>query len=202
MKQRMMEIWILVTDDKKKAGVLGGLFAVLFFFGIRTFMGGSPDVVSASENVSGHVHDDSFVGSSVRALEAMDGKKGSQIITLVAPARLSRDLFEITEEHFPQTAQTEHTGADGGKSGSGTTETVVGRPLEAVPSPEERIAEEASAFELRSTIVGENPVAILVSGRDQYVLTRGDEFAGFTVVEIRLRSVVLEKDGVQVEIAR
>jgi len=202
MKERLVEYWFLVTDDKKKAGILGSLFAVLFLLGIRTLIGGSPDLAKASDSLIGSARDDSFVGSSMRALEAMDGEKGSQIVTLAEPDRLGRDLFELKEEHFPQTAQTEHAKADGGKSGSGTTETDVDRPLEAVPSPEEMIAEEISAFELRSTIVGENPVAIIVSGKDQFVVTRGDEFVGFRVVEIRLASVVLGKHGITVELTR
>ncbi|MEQ9616945.1 MAG: hypothetical protein RLN60_02800 [Phycisphaerales bacterium] len=201
MKQKLTEIWILITDDKKKAGILGSLVAVLFLFGIRTFFKGSPDAASASQTLREGGLNSALGGSSITA-DALRAIDGSNIVEVNAPPRVDRDLFAISEEHFPQPVQTEQPETARGKSGSGSTETDVEGPSEAVPRLEDLIAAQVTALELRSTIVGEKPVAIILSGREQFVVSVGGDVAGFTVVEIRLRSVILEKEGIRVEIVR
>jgi len=203
MKQRFAEIWILVTDDKKKAGVLGGLFLLLFFMGIRGFITKSPASASAStgSQIDGAVGD-ALSGSTIRTLVSIDGIGGSRVISIEEPRPVNRDLFEISEKHFPQTVQTDQLPNDGGKSDPRTADTEGVGPSEAVRSPEERIAEEASVLELRSTLVGENPVAIIVSGSARHVVSHGDSVDGFVVIEIRSHSVLLEKEGISVEVTR
>lgn len=199
MNQRLQEIWILITDDKKKAGMLGGLTVVLFLMGIRVLVSGSPDPASAGGTST---VDDALNTNSIQTLASIDGVSDADLVVVPASEPVSRDLFEIEEAYFPQTAQTDQSEQSGGKSESGTTETTGVGTEEPSISPEERIAEEASAFELRSTLVGENPVAILVTDSGQAMVSTGDTISGFTVVEIRSRAVLLEKDSVRVTVER
>ena len=63
---------------------------------------------------------------------------------------------------------------------------------------------ELSQLRLRGTLLGSSPTAVLetVSDRKSHVLRPGQEFAGFTLVEIGSASVTLEKEGFTVELER
>ena len=201
MKQRLAEIWILVTDDKKKAGMLAGLVVVLFFMGVRGLLVGEPDSASAVGTAPSGL-DQLLGGSLASTYSDLAGPDGAGLVAVPRPGRVTRDLFAIDEAYFPQTVQPEPSTPSGDKLGSGSSETEGVGPAESALSPEEKIAEEASAFELRSTLVGENPVAILVSGSEQHVVSQGDTVDGFLIVEIRSHEVLLEKDGITVAIER
>jgi hypothetical protein len=70
----------------------------------------------------------------------------------------------------------------------------------------ERVMKEAASLRLRGSLIGSTPMAVIeVTGKRAdkgNVVRPGQVVEGFTLIEVHSTGVVLEKDGVRVELRR
>ncbi len=203
MKRSLIELWVRVTSDRRKASVLGALLIIAGGMWLRTMLiaDNAPRKARASVN------------SKIASIDAGEGsgnsigdrEKSKRLrIEIPAPPALDRDLFALSARYFSLSSQTEAPAQEPPKSAQGTVENPHEQELLRQQALVRRINEEAAELRLRSTIVGANPFAVIESGASGkssgMVVGLGGTIRGFQLVEVRSRSVVLEKSGVQVEL--
>ncbi len=197
--RKLQELWILAREEKKKLGVLVVLFAVLSGVGVRAFVSGGPR--SAAASVAGAEGEQDGVAKTNQELNA---ERSGAFITSPRAASLVRNLFALDERFFPEPVQPSQVDEDAGAVVTVVVQSV-DDPAEAEePSLVELIEEESRRLKLSSTLTGSNPIAVIEmagGGKDEReVVGLGHEVMGFRVVEIRSTVVVLEKQGVRVEL--
>lgn len=204
MKRRMTELWLLATQDKKKLVVLCGLLGVLVFIGGRRAIEAGPSRAKAALPTTS----DEVVAELERASAVTEDDlgPGGPIIEVPMLASGDRDLFRFNETYFPRPIDPNATGEVVPKSPGDQDET----PSVDVRSVQEMLAErvrkESDSIRLTGTMVGSKPIAVLETGkgrsRTSEVLRPGDSMLGFVLIEVRSHSVVVEKEGVRVELRR
>lgn len=131
--------------------------------------------------------------------------KRYETITLEQATPLSRDLFAPRPEDFPPPVQMEQAQAEPAKSASGSDDNTTSLQGLQPQTETERVQEEARSLRLRSTVVGNESIAIiettLAGSAARVVLRVGDPVQGFTLKEVLSRSVVLEKNGIEVTLS-
>jgi len=204
MQERLRDLWIVITADKKKAGVLGGLLVVALVLWARTALTESPKRAAASDDQA------TTQTSTGTAGDSGDGANGSEkpreIVRAVSPALLQRDLFAVSDERLAPPAQPDPSEEAGHKSEAGSDDKPVEQERSARLTRDERVREEARRLRLRSTMLGRRPMAVIEVTKDRSrtsgVVRLGESIEGFRVVEIAARAAVLEKDGVRVVLER
>ncbi len=209
MMRKLHELKILMQDDPKRAGILCALAGVLVIVGVRALLvTGGPKKAAASSKV------DSLASSSSEAVKAgasaaaavVERSRGDIIVLPAAPQTL-RNVFEIDQSIFPEPLPKE-TGKGQPNVAAKSAPVIAETPEEAARRLEAelvaRVEKEASGLRLRSTLLGTSPTAVIetASDRKSYVLTPGQEIVGFTLVEVLSSGVVLEKEGVRIEVLR
>lgn len=199
MKAKIAEIKMLLAADKKQATILAGLLAFLVISMGRMALNMSPSKASAKQ------------GSSAKAdnqenAPGTNAKAGPATIELKALPDTTRDIFALNPEQFPEPARSEQSAEVRPKSDPGNDEAQGADPLTEQELNERAVLAEADRLRLRSTILGANPIAVIESplkGKTRsVVLGVGDEVDGFSVIEIRRLSVLIEKNGVRAELTR
>ncbi len=214
MKRRLQGLWIVITDDRKKAGVLGSLLLILLAFGVKTLvMGSRPGGASAAIGRSGESAVTAVGQNAVsRAIASLGNGSSRGVITLAASPRLSRDLFAFDEGYFPPppqpvssspSAQTDPGGPPSRALGQSAIDERAENAEERQARLEARVRKEADALRLRSVVLGTNPIAVIeVPGkRQRRVVPLGREIEGFRLEEVAGNSVVLEMDSVRVRLS-
>lgn len=207
MKEKLYEVWLHLTADKKRAGVLLVLVIVLVVLGARALLStAGPSRARASNEPESQVTlreqiNDRFA----RTLASIGTGNGGTFVELRPVGRLERNLFALDPEHFPDASQTEQPDANADGAVAPSQQKVDETPDGGV-SVEERVLEESSSFKLRSTLVGRTPIAVIEiadgHGKRRVVLSPGQSIEGFELREVRSNAVVLEKQGVRVELKR
>lgn len=201
MKDRLLGMWYVVIEDRKKAGILGVLLLALGALAVKSMLSAGPNQSSAA---SGGDSSPGQVGQTAlsRAAELVARLQRRQFREVPAAPRLSRDLFAVDERRFPPP--------------------IVEVPVRVEPPPERiepviksdpedaddlrareiaRIREEAEGFKLRSVVVGQNPLAVIeLPGKRRTVVPLGGSVNGFKVEEVTTESVELVKDAVRVRL--
>lgn len=200
MGARLQMIRVLVLAERKKAGMLVGLGAVLTVLVARTMFDGSPSRASAGGA-------ESDVGSSQRAgVITMDELRlDGPVVAIESPGPVERNVFGFDARHFPIPRQSAPSSEVEQKSGAEEVESpradAGGR--EAL---ERLVREEAGMLRLKSTLMGPNPMAVIESRHSRRVVSRtlrpGDGIEGFRLLSVESRAVVLEKHGVRIELER
>lgn len=126
-------------------------------------------------------------------------------VVIVPPApSLARDLFLPRSEDFARPVQTEPRAESGAKSALDTDDNIPDRNNLPRLTPDQQIRSEARRLTLRSTVVGNEPIAVVeadVSGTTERIVLRvGESAFGFTLLGVHNRSARLEKGGVVVEL--
>ena len=184
-------------SEPQKAAVLGVLLTVMIVMVVRLSGGSSPAAASAnivaprSGGLSDNLHPRSKVGTGIAALVEWSRQP--------IPPALSRNLFVVNYEYFPQ---------DGTKPvvvhvshGDGFWDQVAkSMALRADQRVErdalrENIRQQAEKLNLQSTMMSASPKA-LVNGE---LVGEGDVVASFHVLKIEARKIVIECKGIVLE---
>ena len=199
MKRKVQEFWVLAREEKQKLGVLVVLFAVLGGLGVRTLVSGGPRSASASEGGA-----EAAKSTTDLAIEKLNAERSGTFIRTVRPERLERNLFSLDGRFFPEAAQPLQVDEVEVSAVTVEVQSVDEPAVTRGPTLAELIEEEADRLRLRSTMVGSNAIAVIEidsgSGGERLVLGVGQLIEGFRVEEIRATIVVLEKQGVRVEL--
>jgi hypothetical protein len=188
-------------EDPKKAGVLVALVCVMCFSWYRMMAGGAAGPARAGAATTS----DYRVTGAVPADNTRAGRSGDTVVALQEWARqpiapLSRNFFVINYDFFPQ---------DGSKPvvapvarGDGFWDHVAkSMALRADQKREhevlvENLKSQALQLRLESTMMGASPKA-LVNGQ---LVGVGDVVASFRVCTIDARRIVVEREGIKLEI--
>ena len=199
---RLREMWILMLADRKKAGALAALGAVLLFMLGRQILEVGPASASGSTPAS----ENEILEGGRRAITLDELRVEGPMIDVATPAPAGRNVFGFNERAFPDPAQSPPSSEVGEKSDTEGAES----PAVAERARAEQIArlvrEEAGGLRLKSTLMGPNPMAVIEAGTrgrgSPRTLRIGDQVEGFTLVHVEVSRVVLEKHGVEVELER
>lgn len=206
MNTTITRLKVVLAAEKKKAGVLSVLLLLLVVAGVRSTMQAGPSKARAAT-----VSQERRAAAAAAAEKEASGnmtRRARPPVTVERPRPLRRDLFLLSEAHFPLPSQTEPPARMPPKSGSSNVEAAVRKP--AGPATEhsaaERVRKEAGSLRLRGTLIGSTPMAVIeVTGKRAdkgNVVRPGQVVEGFTLIEVQSTGVVLEKDGVRVELRR
>jgi hypothetical protein len=197
--RKLQELWVLAREEKQKLGVLVVLFSVLGGLGVRTFVSGGPRSAVASNSETKEEK-----SSTDLAIEKINSERSRTFIRTVRPGRLDRNLFSLDVRFFPEAAQPSQVEEVRVSVVTEGVQTVDEPAVPSGPTLAELILEEADHLKLRSTLVGSNAIAVIELGGggkgERMVLGVGQTIEGFRVEEIRSTIVVLEKQGVRVEL--
>ena len=209
MIQTLHELRVTIKDDPKRAAVLFALAGVLVLVGVRAFVfSGGPRSAAASDHSGGLAATSSQAVASGASLAASVVEKSRGEIVVLPPPPLSlRNVFQIDPALFPPPDSNKPDGTQpkvAEKSASAIAENPEEAARNAMQQLELRIAKESEGLRLRGTLLGGSPTAVLetVSDRKSFVLMPAQQIIGFTLVEVRPTSVVLEKEGITVELHR
>jgi len=179
--------------DKKKAVILGVLFLITVTLFGKMLLKGSP-APAAADKPAGASPSDSQGGPENDAPKSPPIGRGlpdSVTDRAVIPENLSdmitRDIFRPDEKSFPL-VKPDKAKVIKPKTGS--------KRVTDKEAKQKQIQAEADELHLESTLTGRRPIAI-INGK---VVPKDGLIAGFRVAEISLRSCVVEKDGVRLEL--
>jgi hypothetical protein len=189
-----------IQKDPKKAIVLGVLVLLLGGMWIRLAMSGKTQPQRAAASVANPASaKKGGKASSPRRTSANAGNALQEWLGRpIAP--LSRNLFAIRMDHFPLAA---------GKTGSesSTTQQTFWEALaksvntradqiEKRQNLIQNLKEQASQMTLQSTVMGAKPKALI----DGELVGEGDVVASFRVLKIEPRRIIVEREGIRLEI--
>lgn len=205
MNHKIREMWVVITEDRQKAAVLGVLLLVLAGLVVKyLFAGVGPRGTQAAVDKSTSPSSATDVGQSAitRTMAALGAGQSTRVISLAPTPRLSRNLFALDASFFPPPAQMEPA-----KGPQRSTHEPV---IEATPENADvlrareaaRIQDEAKSLRLRSIVLGQAPNAVIEVGRGERRVVRvGQDINGFRLVSVEPGSVLLEKETVRVRLS-
>jgi hypothetical protein len=192
----------LIKKDPKKAAVLGVLGLLLSGMWVRMAMNGQTQPKPAAASIANPAASSSKKKSgspfsrttSANTTEALQGWLAKPI------GPMSRNLFAIRMDHFPLAA---------GKSGSETATTqqtfwealaksvnTRADQMEKRQNLIQNLTDQASQLELQSIVMGAKPKALV----DGELVGEGDVVASFRVLKIESRRIIVEREGIRLEI--
>ncbi len=185
-----------VLADKKKVILLGSLGAIALALGARALFSGGPGRPKTPRvtQVS-----NSTMSSQAVVVNTIDAETRFRSLADALPAPVqsspaSRDLFALDPEHFPHASEPEPPQEQSAKSAPQTDDDALRR---------EALLRDAETIRLKSTLVGDRPVAVFtlggLAGKGEVLVRPGDTVNGFLVVSIKSQRVVLERDGERIE---
>jgi hypothetical protein len=188
--------------DPKKAGVLAFLVVVMAGMWVKVMWRSEPASASAAAHAPSAAAttpdtDARFVFPSDKRRAA---GKTQMFWSKVPTAASGRNLFAVEYDRYPKV----NKGPDNGTNGESGQ--AVGDAAKSGPSPAdvkrerqafaENIREQAAQLKLQTTIMGASPKA-LVNGQ---LVGEGDVVAFFRIVKITARGMVIEREGIKLEI--
>jgi hypothetical protein len=199
------KIFKAVRNDPKKAGILTVLISILVVLQVRLQMSDKDAGPSrAIANTAGGAADNSSAsgtgsGGIAAPAKPMDSATALRVWMDAPGAPLSRNLFTVQLEKFPHDGSPIQT----------TNKDVVGFWDELAKSMSSRadvrkerqilvenLARQASQLRLQSTIMGASPKAVI----DGDLVGEGDVVATFRVLRIEPRRIIVEREGIKLEI--
>lgn len=204
MKRRVRELVVVLRADPKRAGVLGVLAVVFTVVSVRALISGGPSRASAASRGDKAQTTAEALAAGASVAAALEKRTG-RIVTVPVPPQELQNVFRLDAAAFPvPETPTPETSQVAEKSGVVVAENPEEAALRERAALESRVGKEASLLKLRGTLLGSNPTAVIEAAADRrsVVVTPGQEVLGFTLIEVKASSVVLEKEGVRVEIAR
>ena len=191
MDRLFKAMWIKLTADKKKFGAMCGLMVVgMLLWGRLVIIQHIPRTGYADPAKSAASADK----AKKKADQAQPTKpKELPALTLTAAPWTGRDLFQVSDVLRPALpAESEKTNQNLPKSQAESSENTE----DPVLVRREQIRLEAQTLRLDSLMLGQRPAAIL----NGQFLTVGEQVNGFTLLEVRDRSVLVGKEDEQFEI--
>lgn len=188
MNEQLQRLWIRVTVDRRKFGIMCVLLAVgLLLWGRLILLESVPRVGFADPDAGTTAGAQSAAGQA-----GSDVAQELPIVYMDLTRALRRNLFLAPSSFLPQPAQDSSASALGPKSQAETSEDPIALRQQRI----ERVRQDGASLRLESLIHGVPPVAVI----DGRVLQVGQVIQGFRLEEVGDRSVVLMKDGVRVEL--
>ena len=200
-KRNVIDIVIkAVRNDPQKAGVLTVLLVVLGVLQLRLQMTGQDGPSRATASVSESTTDNPsrFGASSSGAKNAPDVQAALRE-WMDAPAMpLRRNLFAIDLERFPldgsvTSVSTKSSGFWDDLAKSMTFQADVRKERQILI---ENLHQQASQLRLQSTMMGATPKAV-INGE---LVEEGEVVAAFRVLKIEARRIIVEREGIKLEI--
>jgi hypothetical protein len=186
--------------DPKKATILAVLVVVMIFMWFRLFGGSSAGPAAAAANVIGARSSFGPTGDLPRSGNRAGSTQSFQEWSQAAVAPLSRNLFAINYDFFPQ---------DGTKPqtlrafhGNGFWDQIAKSMTVRADQKRERevllenLRLQAAQLKVQSTVMGASPRA-LINGE---LVGVGDVVASFRVSKIEPRRIVVEREGIKLEL--
>jgi hypothetical protein len=199
-----------VRNDPQKAGILTVLVSILLVLQVRLHMSekeGGPSAAVANTNGGGGAHNPPPLGGGNGTPSQQNAEPGKPLdaaaalrVWMDAPgADLNRNLFTVDFERFPadgtrvRTPDKEAVGFWDELAKSMTVRADVKRERQVLV---ENLARQASQLRLQSTIMGASPKAVI----DGDLVGEGDVVASFRVLKIEPRRIMIEREGIKLEI--
>jgi len=181
-----------ISRDKKKAVILGSLFAVAVFFVGKMLLKGSPEQVSAA-------HNPATMAPAVMPMLPGAGNATARTLSTKSPKtkdsngpvevkKITRDIFMPNPSLFPKIKKKKTTDVKGNVQVVETAQTKKDAELK---QKKELIRKQGAELHLESMITGRVPIAII----NGTVLGLDGAINGFRIVKIGSRACVLEKEG-------
>jgi hypothetical protein len=184
-----------VRNDPKKAGILTVLVAILVVLQVRLQTNKGESTSMANAAMTG------ATGSTGTTFYPRPTDSSAALRTWMdAPATaLGRNLFAINLERFPQDGQRTEKEAQGtpgfwddlAKSMSFRADVRKERQILV-----ENLQQQASQIRLQSTMMGATPRAVINGD----MVGEGDVVASFRVLKIEPRRIIVEREGIKLEI--
>ena len=178
MKQHLNQIIQQITSDKKKLGVMICALAIGLLLWGRLLLQGVPRTATADDPTKTAQAADNKADSS--AASSLPDKP-LPVVHVDLPSDPGRDLFGIDPSRYKRTP------------GQGPSNPVA-KSGRITPDDDPRTAtvrEEAAELKLESVLTGTQPRAYI----NGYLLAPGDEYEGFTLIQVTDRHVLLTKYG-------
>jgi hypothetical protein len=180
MNRHVTHLVKTLKSDRKKALLLGGMVAVGMLLWGRLLLKQVPRTATAVPDVAAEVSGSDL---DLEALAAV--AEGRPVVRLELPTAPDRDLFEINPSHYNRTAASDNADLEPNN-----------RPGVSDDQEQRQLARLASGLRLQSVVLGTHPRA-MINGR---MLEVGQQIDGFTLLELDLRTAVLEIDGQRVRL--
>ncbi|MEA2708333.1 MAG: hypothetical protein QOF78_934 [Phycisphaerales bacterium] len=199
------KIFAAVRNDPKRAGILTVLISILVVLQVRLQMNdkdGGPSHANANA-APGAANNSSAPGTGSDGLLApakpMDSATALRVWMDSPGAPLTRNLFAVQLDKFPhdgspvQTTNKDVVGFWDELAKSMTSRADVRKERRVLV---ENLARQASQLRLQSTIMGASPKAVI----DGDLVGEGDVVATFRVLRIEPRRIIVEREGIKLEI--
>lgn len=195
-----------IRSDPQKAGMLTVLVAILVVLQVRLQMsqkdaGPARAVANTSPGQADNptAHGSGNGGGAVASSKPLDSASSLRAWMDASPTSLTRNLFAVELERFPydgtraRTTHKETMGFWDQLAKSMTFRADVRRERQVLL---ENLARQASELRLQSTIMGASPKAVI----DGELVGEGDVVASFRVLKIEPRRILVEREGIKLEI--
>ena len=202
-----------VRNDPQKAAILTVLVAILVVLQVRLQMSGKDagpssavaNTAAPAASNNGPAHSSGGGGGADGSSNSSSFAKPQDAATALrawmeAPqASLTRNLFEVDLDRFPYDANRIHAA---NKDGVGFWDELAKSMSFRADVRKERqilvenLARQASELRLQSTIMGASPKAVIDGG----LVGEGDVVASFRVLKIEPRRIIVEREGIKLEI--
>lgn len=204
-----------LRQDPKKAGVLGVLVLVLGIVLIRWLLtGGAPAAARADLKPPPSTLKGAAASKKKGGALGLNAASGTTRAWLKSPIQdVSRNLFAIRHEFFPQASGTSQNMRGDGESGASVAPTfwdALQKSRDQAADQKRRreilvdnLQREAAKLRLQSTVMGPEPQAIiggsLVKEGDSVTASDASSIQ-FRVLKIEARRVVIEREGIKLEV--
>lgn len=205
MHERVQKMWIELTADRRKAAMLGGLIIVAAGMWVRYGLQSGGPTQAAAQTPTGAVASESALAldSAFAELTRVREQLAAGVKVIRRPRYSDRDVFTLDPDHFPIPIESDLTSQEDPKSPVVFVETPEERAARERESRLRRVTQEADQLRLRSVMVGSRLAAVIEATVERqttsHVLRPGQSVEGFVLVEVHTDRVLLEKEGVMVE---
>jgi hypothetical protein len=201
-----------IRNDPKKAGILTLLVAILLVLQVRLQMSRTDAASRATASLAPSPHNGGISGDGSATGAGSAGHPADAAGALRAwmnapPTPIGRNLFAINLERFPQDGNRASSSGQGptgfwdelAKSMSSRADVRKERQILV-----ENLTQQASQLRLQSTMMGASPKAVvdggLVGEGDVVACGTGETRTVFRVLKIEPRRIIVEREGIKLEI--
>ncbi|HZZ44630.1 MAG TPA: hypothetical protein VFE58_16970 [Tepidisphaeraceae bacterium] len=207
--QGILPVWeklrAATKKDPKKAGILIFLGMVMVGLWAKNFSHSQPAAAGAAE-IRGAAATGGGGGASFAVVQpGSDKVRGNQAgrvtWTGIKLAPASRNLFKVDYDRYQQSGKSTTPGASVQQSKDSTADQAKSGPTPADLKKERQILAnnlqaQATQLKLQTIVMGAQPKAV-VNGS---LVGEGDTVASFRIVKITARGMVIEREGIKLEV--
>lgn len=210
MKQRLAELWLELTADKKKSAALGALGLLLLVVSVRAAIGTRKSPAPRPASLAGlpaarggaaAPHPAGSVAADAAPKEtALSSPDLRELERLRDPNSPLRDLFAFDSRAYPDAPRDAGANrANGANSPTGMADYSGEESATSEEGGSRRAHADVGQLRLRSLALGATPVAVVEVGeggaRKSFVVRAGDSVLGLRVTSVGAEGVRLERDG-------